>query len=246
VSWFRSSRRRLKERALDVGRPTEGREREDALVPPGEPEGNGRPEAPAREDLIGRPLADLHELAREHGVPRYRLLRKEELIGALAGEGPAPVRAPERRDVSAPPSLAISEVTSGSVEVLEAVQHLVHELSSTASAPGASDLEEIVSSSVTKLLVARDEHGETVGMLTLAIFRIPTGLRAWIEDVVVAEPARRNGVGEALTREAVRIASDAGARTVDLTSRPERKAANRMYDKLGFVRRQTNEYRLEP
>ncbi len=248
MSWFRSNRRRLKTRAAGAEGATEAPEREGAVATRAEPAGNGRPPAPAREDLVGRPLADLHALAREHGVPRYRLLRKEELIGALAGDGPGPVSAPEERTVPAElavPAIAVSEASSGSVELLEAVQRLVHELSSSASAPGASDLEEIAGSRATRLLVARNEDDEIVGMLTLALFRIPTGVRAWIEDVVVDERARRHGVGEKLTREALRIAGDAGARTVDLTSRRERQAANRLYRKLGFKRRETNVYRFE-
>jgi ribosomal protein S18 acetylase RimI-like enzyme len=84
-----------------------------------------------------------------------------------------------------------------------------------------------------------------IGTLTLALFRIPTGVRAWIEDVVVDEAARGRGAGEALTREALRLAEEAGARTVDLTSRPEREAANRLYQRLGFERRGTSVYRLE-
>jgi ribosomal protein S18 acetylase RimI-like enzyme len=84
-----------------------------------------------------------------------------------------------------------------------------------------------------------------IGTLTLALFRIPTGVRAWIEDVVVDEAARGRGAGEALTREALRLAEEAGARTVDLTSRPEREAANRLYQRLGFERRSTSVYRLE-
>ena len=233
VSWFRSSLRRRRERA----RETEGA---------GEPSGDGRRPPLPPEQLVDRPLADLHELAREHGVPRYRLLRKEELIGVLTGGEPPRLEAAARPEVVARPALEISEERSASVELLESVQHLVHELSSSASAPGASDLEQVVRSPTTRLLVARDGDGRIVGMLTLAIFRIPTGLRAWIEDVVVTERARGQGAGEALTREALRIASEAGARTVDLTARRERQAATRMYRKLGFERRETSVYRYEP
>jgi len=82
-------------------------------------------------------------------------------------------------------------------------------------------------------------------MMTLVVFRIPTGVRAWIEDVVVDEAARGRGVGEALNRVAIQRAHDAGARTVDLTSRPSREAANRLYSRLGFEQRDTNVYRLE-
>jgi ribosomal protein S18 acetylase RimI-like enzyme len=93
------------------------------------------------------------------------------------------------------------------------------------------------------LLVATTGAGAVIGSLTLALFRVPTGLRAWIEDVVVDEAARGAGAGEALVREAVRRAGVAGAKTVDLTSRPSREAANRLYLRLGFEARTTNVYR---
>jgi ribosomal protein S18 acetylase RimI-like enzyme len=102
----------------------------------------------------------------------------------------------------------------------------------------------------THLLVARlagegdgPSAGPIVGTLTLVVFRIPTGVRAWIEDVVVDEGARGRGVGQALTRAAIDRAAQAGARTVDLTSRPAREAANRLYQGLGFQARATNVYR---
>ena len=101
------------------------------------------------------------------------------------------------------------------------------------------------------LLVARDGDGDgdgdgpIVGMLTLALFRIPTGARAWIEDVVTDQSARGRGVGMALTEEAVRRAGAAGARTVDLTSRASREAANRLYRRAGFRPRDTNVWRFE-
>ena len=136
-------------------------------------------------------------------------------------------------------------MSAASIDLLDAVQHLVGQLSSSAAKPGASDLEAIVESPATRLLVARDADDAVVGMLTLVLFRIPTGMRAWIEDVVVDERARGEGAGEALTREAIRIATESGARTVDLTSRREREAANRLYRKLGFNRRETTVYRID-
>jgi ribosomal protein S18 acetylase RimI-like enzyme len=136
-------------------------------------------------------------------------------------------------------------VNSASVDVLDALQHLVRELSSSAAKPHGAELEEIIESPVTRLLVARGETGDVVGMLTLALFRIPTGMRAWIEDVVVDQRARGTGVGETLVREAIRIAGEHGARTIDLTSNRSREAANRMYRKLGFSRRDTTVYRID-
>ena len=100
----------------------------------------------------------------------------------------------------------------------------------------------MVDSPVTTLLVARS-GAAIVGTLTLVIFRIPTGLRAWIEDVVVDQAHRGKGIAEALTRAALERARAAGARTVDLTSRPSRAAANRLYQKIGFAQRETNAYR---
>jgi ribosomal protein S18 acetylase RimI-like enzyme len=205
----------------------------------------------APEELDGLPLADLHALARERGIPRYRLLRKPELIEALGGAPaattPEAAAAAPRREERRPPEpqVRISQVSSASVDVLDALQRLVGELSTSAPKPHAAELEAIIESPVTTLIVAQGENGRVVGMLTLALFRIPTGLRAWIEDVVVEDQARGQGVGEALTREAIRIASEQGARTVDLTSNRRREAANRLYRKLGFSRRDTTVYRIE-
>ena len=100
----------------------------------------------------------------------------------------------------------------------------------------------MVDSPASDLLVAV-EDGTILGALTLVTFRIPTGLRAWIEDVVVDDAARGKGVGAALNNRAIELAAEHGARTVDLTSRPSREAANRLYQRLGFERRETNVYR---
>jgi ribosomal protein S18 acetylase RimI-like enzyme len=142
-------------------------------------------------------------------------------------------------------AVEVHEVDRVSSDLVEAVAALVGQLSSSARGPSSDELEEIVASPASRLLVARDGDGRLLGTLTLALFRIPTGLRAWIEDVVVDEGARGRGVGEALNREALRIAGEAGARTVDLTSRPNREAANRLYRKIGFEQRETNVYRYE-
>jgi ribosomal protein S18 acetylase RimI-like enzyme len=121
----------------------------------------------------------------------------------------------------------------------------VGQLSATASLPTAAELQQIADSTATRLLIARDQDHNIVGSLTLTLLRIPTGIRAWIEDVVVDEATRGSGVGTALTEQALRLAREAGARTVDLTSRPEREAANRLYQRLGFTRRSTSVYRYE-
>ena len=139
----------------------------------------------------------------------------------------------------------IEEATEATPEVVAAIQRLVPQVSSTAAAPTEAEVAEMVASPATVLLLARNDQGEIVGTLTLALFRIPTGLRAWIEDVVTDRSAQRQGVGAALTQEALRRAAEAGARTVDLTSRASREDANRLYQRLGFERRETNVYRAQ-
>jgi ribosomal protein S18 acetylase RimI-like enzyme len=141
-------------------------------------------------------------------------------------------------------SARVAEATAVDDDLVAAFERLAPQLSSSSPPPGRAELEEIVASPATVLLVAR-EGGEIVGSLTLALFRIPTGLRAWIEDVVVDESARGRGVGEALNQAAIDHARSVGARTVDLTSRPSREAANRLYQRMGFVERETNVYRFE-
>lgn len=130
-------------------------------------------------------------------------------------------------------------------ELAEAIARLLPQLSRSAPLPDEAELREIVEGKVTTLLLARSGDGTTVGMLTLAVFRTPTGVRAWIEDVVVDEAVRGRGLGERLTCEALRLAAEAGARTVELTSRPVREAANRLYQRIGFEQRETNVYRFD-
>ena len=137
----------------------------------------------------------------------------------------------------------IDVVESVSPELVEAFARLLPQLSASAPPTSLDELEAIVSAPATSLIVARDGD-QIVGTLTLAVFRIPTGVRAWIEDVVVDEAARGRGIAEALTRRAVELASAAGARSVELTSRPTREAANRLYRRLGFEERETNVLRL--
>lgn len=138
----------------------------------------------------------------------------------------------------------VTEAVTADQELVDAWARLVPQLSGSAPPPGRDELGEIIASPATVLFVARLD-GTIVGSLTLVLFRIPTGLRAIIEDVVTDESARGRGVGSALTRAALERAAAAGCRSVDLTSRPSREAANRLYQQLGFKRRETNVYRYE-
>ena len=143
-------------------------------------------------------------------------------------------------------ALWVGEATECTPELVEAFARLIPQLSKSNPPPTADEVGDMVSSTASVVFVARDggATGTILGSLTLALFRIPTGVRAWIEDVVVDESARGRGVGEALTLAALERARSAGARTVDLTSRPSREAANRLYQRLGFTERETNVYRF--
>jgi len=151
----------------------------------------------------------------------------------------------EARDAT----FVVREVVEVDDRLVSAMARLIPQLSSSSPPPDAGALAAIVDSGASILLVAEapDVDGEPaiLGSMTLVVFRIPTGLRAWIEDVVVDGSARGRGVGEALNRAAIDRARAAGATTVDLTSRPSREAANRLYRRLGFEQRTTNVYRLD-
>jgi ribosomal protein S18 acetylase RimI-like enzyme len=139
----------------------------------------------------------------------------------------------------------VEEATAVTDELLAAFGRLIPQLSKSSPAPSENELEEMVTAPGTFVLMARDADRHIIGSLTLVIFRIPTGMRAWIEDVVVDESARGQGAGEALNQFALDIARREGCKTVDLTSRPSREAANRLYQRLGFVARDTNVYRYD-
>ena len=140
--------------------------------------------------------------------------------------------------------IRIEVAASVTDEIVTAFERLVPQLSSSSPAPSRGHLQRIVNSDSCRLMLAR-EGEQIVGSLTLVVFPIPTGARAWIEDVVVDSSARGKGVGEALNLKALEIARAEGALTVDLTSRPSREAANRLYQRIGFVKRDTNVYRYD-
>jgi ribosomal protein S18 acetylase RimI-like enzyme len=145
--------------------------------------------------------------------------------------------------------VSVSEAHEVGLDLVSAFARLVPQLSSSSPPPDADQLAEMLAHPGTTVFVAKsDDEGLIVGTLTLVTFRIPTGMRAWIEDVVVdAYAVRGKGwrTGEALTTAAIDKARDLGCKTVDLTSRPSRKEANALYQRLGFEARETNVYRYE-
>ncbi|HYZ99021.1 MAG TPA: GNAT family N-acetyltransferase [Acidimicrobiales bacterium] len=141
--------------------------------------------------------------------------------------------------------MKVEIATEATPDLVDAVRRLVPQLSRSNPPPAVDEVGEVVSSPATDLFVARDDDGTVVGMSTLVTFRIPTARRAWIEDVVVDEAAGRRGVGTALVRAMVDRAREFGAVTVDLTSRPSREGGNRLYERTGFTRRDTNVWRYD-
>ena len=141
-------------------------------------------------------------------------------------------------------SVTIEIATEVTDELVSAFALLIPQLSRSSPPPTAAELADMVESPATSVLIARLD-GAVVGTLTLVTFRIPTGVRAWIEDVVVDDSARGHGVGDQLNQFAIDLARSKGAKTVDLTSRPSREAANRLYQRIGFQARETNVYRFD-
>lgn len=142
--------------------------------------------------------------------------------------------------------------TTSNVEVLSSVTdadardfaHLLAQLSNTATFDRPR-LEAIVAHDATELLVVRD-GGRIVGAATLVTFPLPTGLRGHVDDVVVDEAMRGKGIARTLLMRMTELASERGLRTLDLTSRPSRESALRLYESVGFVRRETNVLRFTP
>jgi ribosomal protein S18 acetylase RimI-like enzyme len=140
--------------------------------------------------------------------------------------------------------MLIEKVTQPTAELFQAMQQLIPQLGKHKVPPTAQDLAALIASEGCTMLVARDPgaDGRIIGTLCLNVYRVPTGIRSIVEDVVVDESARRQGVGEALMRRAMDLAREAGASGVSLTSRPDREAANLLYQSMGFELRKTNAY----
>jgi ribosomal protein S18 acetylase RimI-like enzyme len=139
----------------------------------------------------------------------------------------------------------IERFEGSATELTEALSTLVPQLSKSNPPPTLSEVGTMLASDAITQFVARDDDGSIVGVSTLAIFRIPTALRAWIEDVIVDESARGQGAGEALTQAMIDVARERGCTTADLTSRASREAANRLYLRMGFTLRDTNVWRFD-
>ncbi len=139
-------------------------------------------------------------------------------------------------------NMRIYEATIVTDALVSAFQNLIPQLSPHSPLPSKSDLEEIINSDNTKVFLA--EKDRIIGTLTLVFTKIPTGNKVLIEDVVVDDAAKGKGVGKELVKFAINYVWSKGINQINLTSIPERIAANRLYQGLGFVKRDTNVYRL--
>ena len=138
--------------------------------------------------------------------------------------------------------IKIFEITEMSQKVYDAFERLLPQLSSSAKIPTWEELEDLINSKAGIVLAAVDDEdpeGTILGTMTLVVFRIPTGVRAWVEDVVVDKEARGKGIGEKPIRTSIERAKAEGAKTIDLTSRPSRVEAHRLYKRCGFEMRET-------
>jgi ribosomal protein S18 acetylase RimI-like enzyme len=144
-----------------------------------------------------------------------------------------------------PATIEVMVAAQATEDLVAAFRRLIPQLSSSAIPPDLEALADIIAAPSNTVLVAHDRNNgdNIVGVLTLVMFRIPTAVRAWIEDVVVDSTARGRGVGEVLTQRALLIAAQRGAKTIDLTSNRSREAAHRLYEKAGFKLRDSNLYR---
>ncbi|MCG6187453.1 GNAT family N-acetyltransferase [Maribellus maritimus] len=138
--------------------------------------------------------------------------------------------------------MKIYKATHITENIVNAFSKLIPQLSPDSPIPSKSDLEALINSDNTMIFLAEEE--DIIGTLTVVLNRIPTGNKAWIEDVVVDESARGKGVGKKLTAFAIAFVSGKGISQINLTSTPERVAANQLYQQLGFRKRETNVYRL--
>ncbi len=141
--------------------------------------------------------------------------------------------------------MQIDIVTQADEELYNAFQRLVPQLTNNNPPPSLNDLTALVRDSSSTLMVARNDHGEIVGALTLTVYRVPTGIRSIIEDVIVDNSARGQGIGEALMKRAIEVAREKGASNISLTSNPMRESANRLYLRMGFKKRETNAYQIK-
>ncbi len=147
-----------------------------------------------------------------------------------------------RNDEKRDKNMKIERITQVNESTVEVFKRLMPQLTGKDEHPSLEELQRVIQSDERFLFFAT-ENGEVIGTLTLVFYPLPSGLKAWIEDVIVDEQARGKGVATALLKHALQVARDRGALKADLTSMPWRIAANNLYQKIGFEKRESNMYR---
>ena len=137
----------------------------------------------------------------------------------------------------------IETVTEATPEVHDSLARLLPQLNSELLVPSMERLRELIADPAVTLLLARDGR-DVVGTTTVIVYTTPFWIKARLDEVVVDEAARGKGVGAALVNAALDVARQKGAQVAELQSGVQREAANRLYPRLGFKRRETNVYRI--
>ena len=140
--------------------------------------------------------------------------------------------------------MIIKEIKTLSPAIQKVIQHFIDLLVTTPYTASQETLMDLVASENSHLFLAYDESENIIGMLTVGIYYSPTGKKAWIEDVVVADTFRGQGIGEKLVQHAIDFAKTKNVNLLMLTSHPSRIAANKLYPRVGFNRRDTNVYKM--
>jgi ribosomal protein S18 acetylase RimI-like enzyme len=141
--------------------------------------------------------------------------------------------------------MQIEIVTQANAELHDAFQRLVPQLTNNNPPPSLNNLTALVRDKASTLMIARGDAGKIIGALTLTVYRVPTGVRSIIEDLIVDNSARGQGVGEALMARAIEVAREKGASNISLTCNPMRESANKLYQRMGFKKRETNAYQIK-
>ena len=138
----------------------------------------------------------------------------------------------------------IIEIQTYSPKYHEAMQRFLDQLTSNPMTLTEEMFNQLIASSNSHLFfLMKDE--QIAGMLTVGIYHSPTGGKAWIEDVVVDEAFRGQGLSKLLVAHAIEFTKSQGIPSLMLTSNPKRIAANRLYQAMGFGRKETNVYRMK-
>jgi ribosomal protein S18 acetylase RimI-like enzyme len=140
--------------------------------------------------------------------------------------------------------IRFARLTKPSKKALLEINRLFLQLSSSGRQITLTDLRKTLSNKDLYVIVLRDKN-RIIGMGSIMMIRYLFGLWGNIEDVVVDQEYRRQGLGKKLMKKLISIGKQKKVNGVNLTSRPSRVAANKLYKKLGFKRKETNFYQLK-